>query len=75
VKVGAQYPGRSERVPEGAPGIDGLRCEDLKGWLQSHWQSVKAALLDGTYPPATPAFYLNRRMRNRTSGGVRGLRG
>ena len=35
----------------GAPGTDGLRCEDLKAWLQSHWQSVKAALLDGTYLP------------------------
>ncbi|MFG6413860.1 group II intron maturase-specific domain-containing protein [Roseateles sp. DC23W] len=31
--------------------------------------------LAGGHPPATPAFYLNRRMRNRTSGGVRGLRG
>jgi len=35
----------------GAPGIDGLRCEDLKAWLQSHWPSVKTALLEGTYVP------------------------
>lgn len=35
----------------GAPGIDGLHCDDLKGWLQRHWQSVKAALLEGTYLP------------------------
>ncbi|MFG6415101.1 hypothetical protein ACG02S_14480 [Roseateles sp. DC23W] len=35
----------------GAPGVDGVRCEDLKAWLQSLWQRVKAALLDGTYLP------------------------
>src|SRR2546428_4690222 len=25
----------------GAPGIDGMRCEDLKAWLQTHWVRVK----------------------------------
>ena len=36
--------------------------------------STRAGLAGGN-PPAPPAFYLNRRMRNRTYGGVRGLRG
>jgi group II intron reverse transcriptase/maturase len=35
----------------GAPGIDGMRCEDLKDWLKANWPRVKAALLDGTYQP------------------------
>jgi len=35
----------------GAPGIDGMRCEDLKAWLKANWSQVKRALLDGTYRP------------------------
>jgi RNA-directed DNA polymerase len=35
----------------GAPGIDGMRCENLKDWLKANWPRVKAALLDGTYRP------------------------
>lgn len=35
----------------GAPVIDGLHTQDLKGWLQARWQSVKAALLNGSYLP------------------------
>src|SRR5487761_1988002 len=36
--------------------------------------STRAGLVGGN-PPATPVFNLNRRMRSRTYGGVRGLRG
>jgi RNA-directed DNA polymerase len=35
----------------GAPGVDGMRTEDLKSWLVAHWRSVKQALLDGCYMP------------------------
>lgn len=35
----------------GAPGIDGMRCEDLKAWLKVNWLQVKRTLLDGTYRP------------------------
>ena len=35
----------------GAPGVDGLRVEELKSWLQAHWPSVKQALLNGAYKP------------------------
>ena len=36
--------------------------------------TTRAGIAGGN-PPASPAFYLNRRMRNRTYGGVRGLAG
>jgi group II intron reverse transcriptase/maturase len=35
----------------GAPGIDGMRCEDLKAWLKVNWSQAKRALLNGTYRP------------------------
>lgn len=36
---------------KGAPGADGMRVQDLKAWLQTHWPSVRAALLAGHYLP------------------------
>ncbi len=53
----------------GAPGIDGLRTQDLKGWLQAHWQSVKTALLDGGYLPQA----VRRVDIPKPQGGVRTL--
>lgn len=53
----------------GAPGVDGLRTEDLKGWLQANWQSVKKALLDGTYLPRA----VRRVNIPKPNGGVRTL--
>ena len=53
----------------GAPGIDGLRCEDLKNWLQCHWQSVKVALLEGAYLPRA----VRRVDIPKPQGGVRTL--
>lgn len=53
----------------GAPGIDGLRCEGLKAWLQSHWQSARAALLEGTYLPRA----VRRVDIPKPQGGVRTL--
>jgi RNA-directed DNA polymerase len=35
----------------GAPGIDGMRCEDLLDWLKANWPRVKVQLLQGTYQP------------------------
>ena len=53
----------------GAPGVDGLHCEDLKAWLQVHWESVKAALLDGSYLPQS----VRRVDIPKPQGGVRTL--
>lgn len=36
---------------KGAPGIDGVRVEELKGYLQTHWQLIKQQLLAGDYQP------------------------
>lgn len=35
----------------GAPGIDGLRVEDLKAYCQANWPEVRQQLLRGTYQP------------------------
>lgn len=53
----------------GAPGIDGMRCEDLKDWLKANWPRVKAALLDGTYLPQA----VRRVDIPKPQGGVRTL--
>ena len=53
----------------GAPGIDGMRCEDLKDWLTANWPRVKAALLDGTYLPQA----VRRVDIPKPQGGVRTL--
>lgn len=53
----------------GAPGIDGMRCEDLKAWLKMNWTQVKLALLDGTYRPQA----VRRVDIPKPQGGVRTL--
>ncbi|MGH8693784.1 MAG: reverse transcriptase domain-containing protein, partial [Burkholderiales bacterium] len=53
----------------GAPGIDGMRCEDLKAWLQAHWPQVKKALLEGRYCPQA----VRRVDIPKPDGGVRTL--
>lgn len=53
----------------GAPGIDGMRCEDLKGWLKANWSQVKRALLEGTYRPQA----VRRVDIPKPQGGVRTL--
>ncbi len=53
----------------GAPGIDGMRCEDLKAWLKVNWSQVKRDLLDGTYRPQA----VRRVDIPKPQGGVRTL--
>jgi RNA-directed DNA polymerase len=36
---------------KGSPGIDGMRVEELKDYLQIHWQAIKEQLLSGKYRP------------------------
>lgn len=36
---------------KGSAGIDGMKVEDLKSYLQEHWPSIKGAILDGSYRP------------------------
>lgn len=37
---------------QGAPGVDGLTTDELKPWLQAHWEKIRQALLAGEYMPA-----------------------
>ena len=53
----------------GAPGVDGMRCEDLKAWLKANWSQVKRALLDGAYRPQA----VRRVDIPKPQGGVRTL--
>jgi RNA-directed DNA polymerase len=36
----------------GAPGVDGVTVAELQAYLNTHWETVKAELLAGTYRPA-----------------------
>ncbi|GIO40234.1 group II intron reverse transcriptase/maturase [Paenibacillus antibioticophila] len=51
----------------GAPGVDGVTVAELQAYLKTHWETVKAELLTGTYRP-TPV----RRVEiPKPGGGVR----
>ena len=39
------------KANQGAPGIDGMRIEDLIEFARSCWTDIRQALLDGTYQP------------------------
>ena len=36
---------------DGAPGVDGMTCRQLCGYLKRCWPTIRQALLDGTYTP------------------------
>jgi RNA-directed DNA polymerase len=54
---------------KGAAGVDGLTVSEFKAWLQQHWPSVKAALLEGNYIPAA----IRKVEIPKPKGGVRTL--
>jgi RNA-directed DNA polymerase len=54
---------------KGAPGIDGMKVEELDGWLREQWAGVRERLLAGTYEP-TP---VQRVMIPKRGGGERML--
>src|SRR6516164_9024635 len=39
------------KANKGSPGIDGMTVEELAGYLQQHWPSIREQLLNGTYQP------------------------
>ncbi len=53
----------------GAPGIDGMRTDELRPWLKEHWPAVRARLDAGTYRPQP----VRRVMIPKPSGGTRPL--
>lgn len=54
----------------GAPGIDGMRCEELVGHLQRHGEAIAAKLLAGKYAPSPV-----KRVRIAKAGGGERLLG
>lgn len=36
---------------EGSPGIDGMTVEELPGYLNEHWPTIREQLRSGTYKP------------------------
>jgi RNA-directed DNA polymerase len=36
---------------KGSPGVDGMTVEELSAYLNAHWETVRAQLLDGSYQP------------------------
>jgi len=54
---------------EGAPGIDGMRTEELFAWLVHHWKELQAKVVDGSYRPEA----VRRVEIPKPNGGVRQL--
>lgn len=53
----------------GTAGIDGMRVEDLVGWLSTHLESLRVSLENGSYQPSA----VLRVEIPKSSGGVRRL--
>jgi RNA-directed DNA polymerase len=60
---------RRVELNAGAPGIDGMRTNELRPWLHRHWPEVKARLDAGIYRPAA----VRRVKIPKPGGGLRGL--
>jgi RNA-directed DNA polymerase len=54
---------------KGAPGVDGMRVDDLAPYLKEHWPTIRAQLLEGTYKPQP----VRRVEIPKASGGTRPL--
>jgi hypothetical protein len=37
---------------DGAPGIDGMKTEELSGHLEKHWRKIQSKLMAGSYTPS-----------------------
>jgi len=53
----------------GAPGVDGMKAEELRAYLVDHWLRIKKELLSGTYKPL-PVL---RKQIPKPGGGFRNL--
>jgi len=53
----------------GAPGVDGMKTSQLRGYMKQHWEEIKATLLDGTYKPSL----VLRKEIPKPDGGIRPL--
>lgn len=60
---------RKVEANKGAPGVDGMRTEELRPYLLKHWCKLKQLLLDGRYHPKP----VRRVEIPKPDGGVREL--
>lgn len=60
---------RRVKANKGSPGIDGMRVEQLPGYLKQHWPRLREQLLSGTYQPQP----VRRVEIKKPDGGVRKL--
>ncbi len=52
---------------KGAPGVDGMKTAQLRGYLLKHWDKIKGGLLNGTHQPMP----VRRSEIPKENGGVR----
>jgi len=52
---------------KGAPGVDSMTCNQLKGYLKKHWPKIKQDILNGVYQPLP----VRRKEIDKPDGGVR----
>ena len=57
------------RRNQGAPGLDGMTVDDLEEHLKTHWPTIRASLLAGTYAPQP----VRRAVIPKPGGGTRNL--
>ena len=60
---------RRVKLNKGAPGVDGMRVDELKSYLIENWDSLREQLLNGTYYPMP----VHRVEIPKSSGGKRKL--
>ncbi len=57
------------KANKGAPGVDNMAIEEFPEYVLTHWEEIKAALLEGTYHPSP----VKRVEIPKDSGGTRPL--
>jgi len=57
------------KTNKGSPGIDGMKVEELPGYLKQHWLTIRGQLLEGSYKPQP----VKRVEIAKPDGGVRQL--
>lgn len=60
---------RRVKANKGSPGVDGMRVDELAGYLKEHWPGIRQQLLSGTYKPQP----VKRVEIPKPEGGVRKL--
>src|SRR5437879_1772527 len=60
---------RRVKSNKGSPGIDGMKVEELPGYLKQHWPEIREQLLSGSYKPQA----VKRVEIAKPDGGVRKL--